>query len=115
MDRLGKVIDTYTLPDCTQYTVVLSKPVPAYQPAEAPECCFVDGRLWACTKRDWEHKPKSQPISVRFAEKPKTSWIGYGRLAKKAVESIMILVYDDQNWDLFVRLAQVGFAYEGAK
>ena len=53
-------------------------------------------------------------IRVRFVDRPIAWWIGKGKLSKKAVESVDVMVEGERGLELFVELARVGFAYKGA-
>lgn len=123
LEDLGKITDEITYPLFTQYTLHLHRPVPTYEPHAAPDCCFINDELWACTRYDYLRTqgsiilPRKELIQVRFVDRPVAWWVGYGRLAHKAVESIEIAVYGshgDTGMERFVDLARIGFAYEGA-
>lgn len=119
LESLGTLTLVETYPLFTHYTLHLSRPVPVYEPGSAPDCVFITDDLWAVTRYDYLRNMGSivmdakELIQIRFVERPIAWWIGYGRLRKKAVESVEIAVYGEEIGD-FVELARVGFAYEGA-
>ena len=123
LDDLGTIISTITHPHLPpQFHILLHRPVPTFEPLNAPDCCFITRSLYPCDRWDYCRLASSvilgslHPIPIRFVDRPVAWWIGRGRLAKKAVEAIDIMVEgseDGEGIERFVTLCKVGFSYPG--
>lgn len=88
-----------------ELTIRLHKPVPAYEPAEAPKgAVYIPSRL-----RAWR---LGRSLDVSFMNYPKPVKIGKTKIKK--IQTIEVLVTNLSNFEELCDGGRIGFAYRGA-
>ena len=118
-DSLGSVTTSAPSIGLTQHIIRLHRPVPGVEPESASDCLFITKGLLAVDRWDYLRltgsivMPAHQRLNVWFLNLPVMEWMGYGRLRKKLIQVVELVVIDGLpvDWDRLADLVKKGISY----